>query len=296
MKTILVLTDFSAHALFALKVAASIAKKISGKINLVHVYQHPALGEEFSYYYTKEYYEEISTDANKQLDQLLDQSFLEGVHVERQVVSGSTIADVLNNVKFKHPDLIVMGSHGRTGYDMSFIGSNTEKVVRLSEAPVLTLKNEIEDFTIDRMVFASNFLDESYHAFSKIKFFADLYDAHIDLLKVITPKDFETTEQSLKLLSDFAREFKLTDYSINVYNDYDIESGILNFSNKTDADLIAIETHGRTGFAHLINGSLAEDIVKHEVKPILSIKMKKTSGNAAKKASSELSSHSWGAE
>ena len=166
MKTILVLTDFSAHALFALKVAASIAKKISGKINLVHVYQHPALGEEFSYYYTKEYYEEISTDANKQLDQLLDQSFLEGVHVERQVVSGSTIADVLNNVKFKHPDLIVMGSHGRTGYDMSFIGSNTEKVVRLSEAPVLTLKNEIEDFTIDRMVFASNFLDESYHSYN----------------------------------------------------------------------------------------------------------------------------------
>lgn len=98
MKTILVLTDFSEHAFYALKVAANIAKKINGKINLVHVYQHPALGEEFSYYYTKEYYEEVKADANKQLDQLLNQSFLKGVSVERHVVSTSTFADRNNFV------------------------------------------------------------------------------------------------------------------------------------------------------------------------------------------------------
>jgi len=58
-----------------------------------------------------------------------------------------------------------------------------------------------------------------------------------------------------------------------MYNAHNIENGIIDFSNEINADLIAIETHGRTGFAHLINGSLAEDIVKHETKPVLSIKI-----------------------
>ena len=123
------------------------------------------------------------------------------------------------------------------------------------------------------MVFASNFLEESYQAFEKIKFFADLYNAHIDLLKVITPKNFESTPISQKLIEDFVKKFNLKNYSINIYNAYNIERGIIDFSDVQDADLIAMETHGRTGFAHLINGSLAEDIVKHETKPVLSIKM-----------------------
>ena len=224
MKTILVLTDFSEYALFALKVAASIAKKLNGKINLVHVYHLTNLGEEQNYYYAKIYYEEINTNAHKQLDQLVDQSFLEGIEIDRHVVSSSTLWEVINIDKFKNPDLIVMGAHGESGYNRSFIGSNTEKVVRLSDSPVLTIKNEIEDFTINKMVFASNFLDESYHSFKKIKFFAELYDAHIDLLKVITPKNFETTPRSQILINKFAQKFKLKNYCINIYNDHEIEN------------------------------------------------------------------------
>jgi len=123
------------------------------------------------------------------------------------------------------------------------------------------------------MVFASNFLDESYKAFEKIKYFADLYNAHIDLLKIITPKHFEPTPKSQKLINSFVEKFNLKDYSIHIYNAHNIEHGIIDFSHEKGSDLIAIETHGRTGFAHLINGSLAENIVKHEAKPVLSIKM-----------------------
>ncbi len=58
--------------------------------------------------------------------------------------------------------------------------------------------------------------------------------------------------------------------------------GFIDFSDEKNTDLIAIETHGRTGFAHLINGSLAEGIAKHEPKPVLSIKIPSSSKSASK--------------
>ncbi|MBC8486667.1 MAG: universal stress protein [Bacteroidetes bacterium] len=278
MKTILVPTDFSDHALFALKVAASIAKKINAKINLVHNNTMPSEGYSNTYYY-EDMNKEIKVMKKKQLDNLVCQDFLKNIDVKKYILSNMKMWKIVTNKRFKNVDLIVMGSHGTSGLSEIFIGSNTEKVVRLANSPVLTIKSELKDFNINTMVFASNFYGESYAVFNKIKFFADFYNAHIDLLKVITLKDFEPTPVSRKLMEDFAKKFKLSNYTINIYNAPSIEKGITDFSNEINADLIAIETHGRTGIAHLINGSLAEDVVKHEDRPVLSIKIKDIPAN-----------------
>lgn len=296
MKTILVPTDFSDHALFALKVAASIAKNINAEINLIHVYNLPSSGVGQYQYYFDKYNEEMTANANEQLKKLIHLEFLKGITITKNIIADKLLWEVVTDKKFRNADLIVMGSHGVSGFNNRFIGSNTDKIVRLADAPVLTIKNEIEDFTIKKMVFASNFLDESYKAFENIKFFADLYNAHIDLLKVITPKYFESTPISQKLIRNFIEKFNLKDYSVNIYNAHNIEKGIIDFSHKQDADLIAIETHGRTGFAHLINGSLAEDIVKHETKPVLSIKIQKPLEYFSRLLSYNKSDENWANE
>ena len=281
MKTILVPTDFSDHALYALKVAASIAKKINALINVVHVYNLPTaeIGE---YFYYDKFYQELKIGAEKQMADLLKLEFLQGIDVNKHLVSDMLMWEMIQSDRFKNSDLIVIGSHGESGFSKIFIGSNTEKIVRLADSPVLTIKNEIEDFGVKNMVFASNFFEESYTVFKKIKFFADLYKTHIYLLKVITPKEFEPTPVSQKLVNNFIKKFDLKNYTVNIYNSSNIEKGIIDFSDEINADLIAIETHGRTGLAHLINGSLAEDIVKHEPKPVLSIKIPALSKSASK--------------
>lgn len=281
MKNILVPTDFSDHGFYALKVAASIAKKIKATINLVHVFDHP-LKEFGGYPYYDKLFQEIKTKAEDQMSDLLRLKFLKGVNVKKHLVTDVLIWEVINSDRFKNSDLIVMGSHGERGLSKVFIGSNTGKIVRLADSPVLTIKNEIEDFKIKNMVFASNFFEESYAVFKKIKFFADLYKAHIYLLKVITPKEFEPTPISQNLVNSFINKFDLKNYTINIYNSSNIEKGIIDFSDEINADLIAIETHGRTGFAHLINGSLAEDIATHEAKPVLSIKIPALSVSASR--------------
>ena len=295
MKTILVPTDFSNHALNALKVAARIARKINAKINLVHVYSVPS-AEFQHYHYYDEFQKEIKAKASKHLNELVRLEFLKGIIVKKHIVTGMLMWEIATTEEFKNADLIIMGSHGKSGFSKAFIGSNTGKIVRLANSPVLTIKNDIEDFVIKKMVFASNFFEESYQVFDKIKFFADTYKAHLYLLKVITPKEFEPTPVSQKLLNDFINKFALKNYSVSIYNSQSIETGIIEFSDEVNADLIAIETHGRTGFAHLINGSLAEDVVKHEPKPVLSIKIPALSRSASKFLGYRNNYENWGNE
>jgi hypothetical protein len=55
----------------------------------------------------------------------------------------------------------------------------------------------------------------------------------------------------------------LKDYTINIFNHTDEETGIMEFAKSIKGDLIAMGTHGRKGISHLLNGSLAEDVVNH---------------------------------
>ena len=281
MKTILVPTDFSEHALHALKVAAHVAKKINAKIVLAHVNVFPSSEYAVSFYY-QEYVKQTTAEAEKKLNVLAEMEILKGVELSKHFATNIPMWKLVCDDLSKNADLIVMGSHGEGGFNQSFLGSNTEKIIRMANAPVLTIKDQPAEFNINSMVFASNFHEESYPAFKRIKFFADLYQSHIYLLKIITPKYFESTPVSERLLNSFAQRFKLKDFSINIYNAHNIETGIIDFSDEKDTDLIAIETHGRTGFAHLINGSLAEGIARHEPKPVLSIKIPSSSESASK--------------
>ena len=139
--------------------------------------------------------------------------------------------------------------------------------------PVLVIKHHVEDFELRDVVFASNFSAqdvEKFHAFQPL---LDLFDVKIHLVKVNTPKTFERSDDSHKAIAAFLERHELKKFTATIYNDLTIEEGILNFSRSIDADLIAMATHGRTGFFHVVNGSLTEDIVNRTNFPVLSVKL-----------------------
>jgi nucleotide-binding universal stress UspA family protein len=63
-------------------------------------------------------------------------------------------------------------------------------------------------------------------------------------------------------------------YSLNIYNDVTEEEGIVCFAEELNADMISMVTHRRTGIAHLIAGSIAEDVVNHSKRPVLTAGVK----------------------
>lgn len=277
MKNILVPTDFSECASFAVKTAIDIAKKNDATLHLLHVVDIPLT----SYDVGMNTYENIPetmflmNHAKENMEKLIKEDIFKGVNCTNTVEFDLTYARISNEAKNKKADLIVMGSHGASGFQEFVVGSNAERVVRFSECPVLTVKENRSPFEPQNIVLASDFTEDSKAFFEKFAAFSQLFDAHLHLLKVNTAINFETTATSRKLMEDFLvnHDLEHKNCSVHIYNDDSEEDGIINFCKEVDADLIVIGTHGRTGLSHLVNGSLAESVINHAARPILSIKL-----------------------
>ncbi|HWR94013.1 MAG TPA: universal stress protein [Flavobacterium sp.] len=274
MKRILVPTDFSEHAEHALRVAAQIARENNSEIVLLHMLELPhQAGDAIGSGHNIPEIMFFKNAAISNLDELMDADFLQDINVSEVIQFDKAFEGVLKVTKKNDIDFIVMGSHGASGFQEMFIGSNTEKVVRLSEVPVLVIKNKTEDFKSSNFVFASDFSSEIKKPFQKVIEIAKSFNSHLNLVMINTPNSFRPTHLAEKIMSDFIREYNYPNHSLHIYNDVNIEKGILNFSNSVNAELIGMCTHGRTGLAHFFNGSISEDIVNHSPKSIITFKI-----------------------
>ena len=88
-----------------------------------------------------------------------------------------------------------------------------------------------------------------------------------------TPNSFKSNSAAEKIMDDFVHNHALDHFSTHIYNDTNVEKGVLNFANKLNADLIGVCTHGRTTFAHFFVGSISEDLVNHAARPVLTFKI-----------------------
>lgn len=274
MKRILVPTDFSEHAHYALKVASQIAKKNDSELFLLNLLDLPShMKDMINSGVNIPEVMLFLKKTNDKLDELRTEDFLQGLTITTCTKIEKAFEGISTYSKENNIDLIVMGSHGTSGFQEVLIGSNTEKVVRTSETPVLVIKGEVEVFKADNFVFASDFTQEIKKPFQKLLKFADLFKANLSLVMINTPNSFKTSINAEKIMNDFIKEFSLEKYSLHIHNDSNVEKGILNFANKMNADLIGICTHGRIGFAHFFNGSISEDLVNHTVKPVITFKI-----------------------
>jgi len=276
MKKILVPVDFSDQAEYACKVAATIAKKNNCEIILLHMLDIPSVsidpaaggnlsGGGQSIYYLK--------GIHKEFEKFKALPFFDGLKIVESVRFHKAFEGVIEESKKNNVDLIVMGSQGATGLKEMLVGSNTEKVVRHSHIPVLVIKQDIENFEFNDMIFASDFGAESKANFQKILDFTAGFDVKLHLLFVNTIHNFESTQVSRDRLEDYVSSFDIKNFTINIYNDTTIEEGILNFGKHINADLIGIYTHGRSGLSQLFNESISKELANHALRPVITFKV-----------------------
>jgi len=273
MKNILVPTDFSIQAENALKVAAQIARKNNSAIYLEHSLNLPGNINDAGQTGTLPESLYFIRLAEKEFQKLLQRPYLADIDIHEAIGHGEIYDDIQEAVKEKEIDLVIMGSHGLSGFKEMFIGSNTEKVVRTSRIPVLVIKNEHSHFEIDDFVFATDFSEECRIPFEKAQKFAKDMDAKIHLLYVNTPSGFTTSSEANTMMQKFVKGIGVENYTLNVYNDTSVEKGILNFAREKNVQLIGMSTHGRKGIAHFFNGSISEDLVNHANMPVITFKI-----------------------
>lgn len=273
MKKILVPTDFSPQAENALKVAAQLARKNNSEIFILHTLElplHLANSADSNSLPEPIYFIKL---AEKNFKEILDQPYLDGIEIHEAYGHNEIYNDIREIVKMNDIDLVIMGSHGISGFKEMFIGSNTEKVVRTSEIPVLVIKNEHDEFNVNDFVFATDFSEDSKGPLRNALNFAKDVEANLHLLYVNTPSGFITTSEVKSKIKSLLGEMEEENYTINIYNDNTVEKGILNFAKDSNAHLIGMSTHGRKGLSHFFNGSISEDLVNHANMPVITFKI-----------------------
>jgi nucleotide-binding universal stress UspA family protein len=275
MKNILVPIDFSKKSEYASKMAAKIAEKSGSTVYLLHMIDLPTgiidmgAGSNFSIPESMLYLRKVK----EKIIEFKDKFFLETTEVHHSIRFQNPHQGILKYADKIDADLIIMGSKGHSDFEEILIGSNTEKVVRTSTRPVIVVKKDSKKFKMKNLVFASSFKKEDKkEVFRKFLDFANQFNSKIQLLKVNTPSNFESTRDAKVKIQEFIKDFQLPKHAINIYNDVSIEKGILNFSRDINADLIALSTNDRSGLSHLFSASVTKKLSKKALKPMLTIK------------------------
>jgi len=154
-----------------------------------------------------------------------------------------------------------------------FVGSNTEKVVRHAEIPVLVVKESLDISKIKSISFASSLKSSQKSTFTKAINLAQSFNAQLKLVYINTPENFKTTRQINERFKTFTEDINLDEIDFKVYADKSIEEGIKNYSEDINANMISIGTHGRKGISHFFNGSLSENLVNHSKRPVITFKI-----------------------
>jgi nucleotide-binding universal stress UspA family protein len=266
MKKILVPCDFSKPAINAYRFALDVAQQSKGTVHLLNVIELPILHDSVLMpvlNFEAQLLEELKENAKKRFEKISEKYKADGVKVIVKTEFGAVARMIQDYIIKESIDLVVMGSHGASGVRELFIGSNAEKMVRNSPVPVLIVKDYYKG-PVKNIVFP-NTLDthNQEDLVMKVKALQHFFKAHLHIVWVNTPLTFASDTITKERLEAFAKRFMLKDYTISVYNHRDEEKGILEFASSIKGDLIAMGTHGRKGIAHLVNGSLAEDVVNH---------------------------------
>lgn len=287
MKKILVPTDFSQTADNAVNVALEIAKKANATVYFFHTVntavdwsstQLSVPSKPVTVQKQKDMYPEVSKQiaaAQAKLSELSKRAAK--MNVDSKIELGYNLfhEDLGRFAEKNKVDLIVMGTHGASGIKEAFLGSNTLKVIRTSNVPVLTVKNKHKAFNIKTLIYASDFEETKANKnIERVKAIANFFGASIHFVFINTPVGFEDSAYTLEKIHKVAKDNNISKYYAQIYNDYTVERGIGNVSEMLKVDMITLSTHGYSGFRHFINNNVAENVANHARVPVLTFRMK----------------------
>jgi nucleotide-binding universal stress UspA family protein len=276
MKKILVPIDFSEPGNWAVEVATAMAKKMHAQVTLLHVVEVPGSQSHdegqvynFSDWEDKPFSLKLIEKNNELLSAAADGLRSQGIQVKAELRIGSPFHGIRTIITDHKADLVIMGTIGHSRFEEVLMGSNTEKVVRYSKCPVLTVHHRSANINFKKIVYATSMSEDEKDFAQVLREIQEIFGSEIYMVRINTPMNFRADTEVRQHMDNFAKKLHLKNYTLSVFNDHSEEKGILHFASSINADLIAMATHGRTGFAHVLAGSIAEDVVNHANGPVL---------------------------
>jgi nucleotide-binding universal stress UspA family protein len=295
LKKILMPTDFSSSADQALIHAVMLGLALKSEVTLLHIvtlFDESANHSSHQFPDLANFYRELEQQASSLMRDRSAQNPTLTVHHE--VVRGySPAEEIIRFASENEFDLIVMGTHGRTGIRHLLLGSVAERVVRSANCPVLTVGKThaemVRRMSYQRILVPLDFSQYSKHALNYGVELARQFGSQLDILHVIEeqmhPAYYVSGEISLfNLVPDLReksraalRDFVQNDIPATVdfmlhLRDGRAHTEIIAFADEQETDLIVLATHGLSGLEHFILGSTAEKVVRKANCAVLTVK------------------------
>lgn len=143
LRRILVPVDFSETSARALPYASELARALRAEVTLIHVTEPPP-ATEFAYPMSAEMEKQVRKSAEELLLRVQGEAFDEAIQTKAIVRSGAPYQEIVRAATLLKSDLIVLTTHGHTGFDRALIGSTAERVVRHSPCPVLVVRDQAQ--------------------------------------------------------------------------------------------------------------------------------------------------------
>lgn len=278
MKKILVPVDFSVFSDLAVKAAIDIAGKINAEIHVYHSANIPDDWEDLlaELRYKDEINKTRAIWVRDKLNELKKQIVTAGIICETHFTGGKfidNIIEVLSKIEF---DLIIMGSHGVSGKEEWFIGSNTQKVLRKINTKLLVLKKELKDTNFKNIMFATGLHKEDQTSFKQFLEFMKPFNTKSIHIVSINTSSYYTQPAILmnEMLKEFKEIAKEYDITTKFFSDFSVEAGIRHYAEENKIDLIGISNHVKHPVKRIFQGSNVEMIINHSETPVLSIDYK----------------------
>lgn len=273
MNKILIPTDFSLTSEKAYKMAATFATSTGAELIFLHIIPREkrkrlsvvfASAANIAAYDTTE---EIAV-ATKMLEEISLNPLFKGLIVSTKLIS-DTSEDIPTAIatfeEENEIDLVIVGTD---------IGRTTRKnyapmIVRIAKCPVITVDQNVEEnIALKNLLLATDFENVNYKFMDKVWAIQDCFNSKLTVLYVNTRNFFKDTQKIEKEYNLFVSKYELENTELVIFNDHNLENGVLNYVERLKPDMLIMSTHGRTGLATLFNKSHAEYVVGHAQLPV----------------------------
>ncbi len=274
MKTILVANDFSKNAEHALEYALIFAKKLNSGIHLIWV--DSTVSDEMAV-------DTIDRDLRKEVkayaDMLIEkyQPQLETGKIEMLYRKGKVYQEVTKAARHIKAEMIFAGTHGVSGYEQYWIGSNAYRIVTQAPCPVVTVRRDYEFKDTIKSILLP--IDSSLETKQKLPYTCEMainFGAQIHLLAIYN----SPLNVIKKRIDSIAREAekcmneKKVNYVLEHLDADNVASSILDYTNKNDIDIIAIMTDQGTTTANKFLGPYSQQLINNSIVPVMSVRAK----------------------
>jgi nucleotide-binding universal stress UspA family protein len=276
IKNILIPTDFSKTSLLAVEHAAFMARLYKANLYLLHAVEiaytdytisNPAIAIRDI--------KEIEKIVGSQLQELAKKLKKEySITVKPLTSDGKASSEIVKAVRENDIDIVVMGTHGVSGFDEFFLGSNAHKTVTVCPCPVITIQTHAKKIGFTNIVMP---IDNSLHSRQKVDYtiaLAKKYAATIHILGLVD-KGRGTDLKKFKIkLESVEKEIKKSGlaYDCTIVKGDNLAVAAMKYSKKVKADLIVVLTDHESRITGMFLGAFAKQMVNHSKIPVMSIR------------------------